>query len=554
MAFPTIQLLLCILWLSSEQMWEILRYCRANKLHMNIQNLIVTYLRALALLLSCVESLKPGHYSTTLNRSSFPAGFLFGAGSSAYQYEGAAHADGRKPSIWDTFVIENPEKISDHSTGDVADEFYYLYKEDVGLMKEIGLDIFRFSISWPRVLPNGKISGGVNWKGVDFYNSLINQLLSNGIEPFVTLFHWDVPQALEDEYGGFLSSEIVNDFRDYADFCFQEFGDRVKYWITLNEPNLFGKNGYATGSLAPGRCSNYIGNCTEGNSATEPYLVTHHLILSHATATNLYRQRYQASQKGAIGVIVGTIGEVPKYQTVSCIKASLRALDFGVGWILHPMTFGDYPKTMRYLVGNRLPNFTDEQSILVKGSLNFVGVNYYTARYVEDSNSNSSLLSYTTDSHVTYSTEKNGIPIGELIGPSWLYMYPRGLRDISLYIKKKYNLPIYITENGMADPNNIWIPIDEALNDGKRIMYHQLHLSYLVQAIKKGVDVRGYSVWSLLDGFEWTYGYSVRFGFTYVDYSNGLKRYLKSSAFWYQNFLQKKNATLDDHSLLLFSM
>ncbi|KAJ0095388.1 hypothetical protein Patl1_17269 [Pistacia atlantica] len=463
MAFPTIQLLLCILWLSSEQMWEILRYCRANKLHMNIQNLIVTYLRALALLLSCVESLKPGHYSTTLNRSSFPAGFLFGAGSSAYQYEGAAHADGRKPSIWDTFVIENPgfsfffftrnemsvlyyndhdvcdidiytvmtEKISDHSTGDVADEFYYLYKEDVGLMKEIGLDIFRFSISWPRVLPNGKISGGVNWKGVDFYNSLINQLLSNGIEPFVTLFHWDVPQALEDEYGGFLSSEIV---------------------------------------------------------------------------------------------------------------------------ILHPMTFGDYPKTMRYLVGNRLPNFTDEQSILVKGSLNFVGVNYYTARYVEDSNSNSSLLSYTTDSHVTYSTEKNGIPIGELIGPSWLYLYPRGLRDISLYIKKKYNLPIYITENGMADPNNIWIPIDEALNDGKRIMYHQLHLSYLVQAIKKGVDVRGYSVWSLLDGFEWSYGYSVRFGFTYVDYNNGLKRYLKSSAFWYQNFLQKKNATMDDHSLLLFSM
>ncbi|XP_031274812.1 beta-glucosidase 17-like [Pistacia vera] len=325
---------------------------------MKIQHLLVTYLLALTLLLPCIESLKPFQYSAMIDRSSFPAGFLFGAGSSAYQHEGAVHLDGRKPSIWDTFVVENPEKISDHSTGDVADEFYYLYKEDVAAMKEIGLDTFRFSISWPRVLPKGKISGGVNWKGVDFYNSLINELLLNDIEPFVTLFHWDLPQALEDEYGGFLSPEIVNDFHDYADFCFQEFGNKVKYWITLNEPNIFSKIGYATGIYAPGRCSNYIGICTEGNSATEPYLVTHHLILSHATAANLYRHKYQASQNGIIGVTVDTIWEVPKYQTISDRKAALRALDFYIGWILHPMTFGDYPMTMRYLVGNPLPNFT----------------------------------------------------------------------------------------------------------------------------------------------------------------------------------------------------
>ncbi|GLU00229.1 hypothetical protein SLE2022_176100 [Rubroshorea leprosula] len=211
-----------------------------------------------------------------INRNNFPDGFIFGVGSSAYQVEGATHSDGRKPSIWDTFVRQCPEKISDHSTGDVAEEFYYHYKEDIALMKEIGLDSFRFSISWPRILPGGKNSRGVNQQGVDFYNSLIDELLSNGIQPFVTLFHWDLPQTLEDEYGGFLSPSIVNHYRDYVDFCFNEFGDRVKHWVTLNEPNLFTEFGYADGTAALGRCSDYIGNCIAGNSATEPYLVAHH--------------------------------------------------------------------------------------------------------------------------------------------------------------------------------------------------------------------------------------------------------------------------------------
>ncbi|KAJ0095382.1 hypothetical protein Patl1_17267 [Pistacia atlantica] len=389
---------------------------------------LVSCLLALDLLLSTTESSNPFHYSTKLNRSSFPAGFLFGAGSSAYQYEGAAYADGRKRSIWDTFVIEHPEKIADHSTGDVADEFYYLCKEDVARMKEIGLDSFKFSISWPRVIPQGKLSRGVNWEGVKFYNDLINELLSNGIEPFLTLFHWDLPQALEDEYGGFLSPQIV---------------------------------------------------------------------------------------------------------------------------IVHPVTFGDYPKTMRDLVGNRLPNFTAEQSVLVKGSLDFLGVNYYTAWYAEDSNTSSILLlSYTTDSHVNETVEKNGIPIGELTGATWLYMYPKGLREIAMYIKKKYNLPMYITENGVADANNSSLPVDEALRDSMRITYHQLHLSYLLQAIKKGADVRGYSAWSLLDDFEWKSGYTVRFGFIYVDFSKELRRYLKDSAFWYKNILLKENTAINCSSLL----
>ncbi|KAL5760550.1 hypothetical protein ACOSQ2_019388 [Xanthoceras sorbifolium] len=503
------------------------------------------------------KSLKPcrDFYSTDqLNRSSFPAGFLFGVGSSAYQYEGAATLDGRKPSIWDTFVTKHPEKIADHSTGNLADGFYYLYKEDIARMKKIGLDTFRFSISWPRVLPQGKISGGVNWKGVNFYNSLINDLLSNGIQPFVTIFHWDLPQALEDEYGGFLSPKIVDDYRDYADFCFQEFGDRVKYWISLNEPNLFSSRGYASGIYAPGRCSNYIGNCTEGNSATEPYLVTHHLILSHANAAKLYREKYQTSQKGLVGITMDTRGKVPKFQTSASRKAALRALDFQLGWVVHPLTNGDYPKTMRYLVGNRLPNFTKEESILITGSLDFVGLNYYTSRYVDDAKSYSSIyLSYTTDSRVNETAERNGIPIGELAGGNWLYMYPEGIRDTVLYVKQKYSsLPIYITENGMADTNNNSLPIDDALKDHLRIKYHYLHLSYLLQAIKMGADVRGYSTWSFLDDFEWNSGYTVRFGLTYIDYTNGFKRYLKNSAFWFKNFLQMENATSD--SSLLVSM
>ncbi|GLT60703.1 hypothetical protein SLA2020_334590 [Shorea laevis] len=480
-----------------------------------------------------------------INRNNFPEGFIFGAGSSAYQLEGATNSDGRKPSIWDTFVRQYPEKISDHSTGDVADEFYYHYKEDIALMKEIGLDSFRFSISWPRILPGGKVSRGVNQEGVDFYNSLIDELLSNGIQPFVTLFHGDLPQTLEDEYGGFLSPDIVNDYRDYVDFCFNEFGDRVKHWVTLNEPNLFAKCGYADGTTAPGRCSDYIGNCTPGNSATEPYLVAHHLILSHATAVKLYRDKYKGSQNGTIGITVETYWMIPKYETVVSQQAASRALDFAFGWIVHPITYGDYPKIMRVMVGNRLPHFTEEESRMIRGSIDFLGINYYTARYVDDCTScptGDLHLSYSTDSHVNETDEKNGVPIGEPTGASWLYIYPDGIRQLVLYVKRKYmNPPIYITENGMADFNNKTLPIMEALNDSLRIKYHSLHLTYLLKAIKDGADVRGYYVWSFLDDFEWEFGYTERYGVTYVDFKNNLKRYFKRSTFWFKNFLAKDN-------------
>ncbi|KAG8646348.1 hypothetical protein MANES_10G147500v8 [Manihot esculenta] len=356
--------------------------------------------------------------SSEFSRRSFPDGFVFGAGSSSYQYEGATEQDGRKPSIWDTFTREHPEKIADHSNGKVAEDFYHRYEVDISLLKEIGLDSYRFSISWPRILPGGKLSRGVNWEGVNFYNSLINNLLSNGIQPLVTLFHWDVPQVLEDEYKGLLSPNIVKDFYNFVDFCFKEFGDRVKHWVTINEANLMSIYGYAYGQNAPGRCSDYIGNCTQGNSATEPYIVVHHLILCHAAAVKLYRQKYQASQGGIIGITVFTAWRVPKYDDVSCRRAASRALDFLIGWIMHPITYGDYPVTMKYLVGDRLPKFTEKQAKLVIGSFDFIGINYYTASYAEDLTSYSNVnLSYTTDSRVNVTTDKNGIPIGEPVNP-----------------------------------------------------------------------------------------------------------------------------------------
>ncbi|XP_030547473.1 beta-glucosidase 17-like [Rhodamnia argentea] len=496
-------------------------------------------------------SVADGEDNEIINRASFPSDFVFGVGSSAYQSEGAADQQGRGLSIWDTFTKLYPEKISDHSSGLIADEFYYRFQEDIKLLKAMGWDFFRFSISWPRIAPHGKISKGVNEQGVAFYNNLIDNLLAEGIQRFVTLFHWDVPQALEDEYGGFLSLNIVEDYIGYVNFCFREYGDRVKHWTTINEPNYFTIFGYATGSYAPGRCSIYINNYTTGNSATEPYIVGHHLLLSHAAAVQLYRNKYQAAQNGKIGMVIASFWMTPKYSTNISRKAASRALDFQFGWFAHPITYGDYPQSMRRYVGEQLPKFTKAQSEALKGSHDYIGVNYYTARYVDESTSPFTTLnlSYTTDCHCNLTAEKDGIPIGQPTAVSWLYIYPRGIRDLMRYVKKKYEDPtIYLTENGMADANNKSLPIEDALMDRLRTSYFQLHLSNLSKAIEEGVNVRGYFAWGFLDDFEWAEGYTTRYGLTFVDYGNGLKRYLKHSACWFKSFLRKDNDAGRDYS------
>ncbi|KAG6481117.1 hypothetical protein ZIOFF_057709 [Zingiber officinale] len=388
----------------------------------------------------------------------------------------------------------------------------------------MGVDAYRFSISWPRILPSGKLSGGVNQEGVKYYNNLINELLSNGLQPFVTLFHWDLPQALEDKYGGFLSPLIIKDYHDYVDVCFKEFGDRVKYWITFNEPLVFTTMGYALGEFTPGRCTPTIGNCTAGDSGKEPYVVAHHQLLAHAAAVKLYKDKYQSHQKGKIGITVTTTWYIPLSNSKFDNDAAQRALDFSFGWFMDPLTQGDYPFIMKSLVGDRLPEFTHEQSELAKDSYDFIGLNYYTASYVYGVPLSRVVnQSYMTDSFTSETTVCNGVPIGPVVtfhtmlvillgwnslvtrlfnatqkkifnlhdnftkaASSWPYVYPKGLRDLLLYTKAKYNNPvIYITENAVDEFNNATVlPLEEALKDKTRVDYFKDHLHYLQEAIR----------------------------------------------------------------------
>uniref|UniRef100_A0A7C9EVN9 Beta-glucosidase n=3 Tax=Opuntia streptacantha TaxID=393608 RepID=A0A7C9EVN9_OPUST len=410
-------------------------------------------------------------------------------------------------------------------------------------MKEMGIDAYRFSISWSRILPYGKLKKGVNQKGVVYYHNLINELLASGITPFVTLFHWDLPQALEDAYGGFLNPCIVDDFTDYADLCFREFGAKVKHWITLNEPWSFSYTGYVTGESAPGRCSKWQQlNCTGGDSATEPYVVAHNQLLAHAAAVQLYRRKYQASQKGIIGIALISHWFFPLTEVSRDQNAAIRALDFMFGWFMDPLAKGQYPRTMQSLVGERLPRFTKEQSRMLNGSFDFLGLNYYTAFYAAYAPGlKRAKPSYNTDSLVSQTAERDGIPIGPKAASDSLHVYPRGLRDLLLLIKSKYNNPlIYITENGIGEVNDDKLSLEEALSDKMRVQFHHDHLAFLHLAIKEGVKVKGYFAWSLLDNFEWSSGYAVRLGINYVDYKNGLKRYPKLSAHWFKRFLQKR--------------
>uniref|UniRef100_A0A0D9ZM19 Uncharacterized protein n=1 Tax=Oryza glumipatula TaxID=40148 RepID=A0A0D9ZM19_9ORYZ len=450
-----------------------------------------------------------------ISRRSFPKGFIFGTSSSSYQ-------------------------------------------EDVRIMKEMGMDAYRFSISWSRILPNGSLSGGVNREGINYYNNLINELLSKEVQPFATLFHFDTPQALEDKYKGFLSPNIINDYKDYAEICFKEFGDRVKHWITFNEPWNFCSMGYASGTMAPGRCSSWEkGKCRVGDSGREPYTACHHQLLAHAETVRLYKEKYQfteeairqspfirdnnlnrrsaklssiiqnylllgiqfqlgpggggrALQKGRIGIILNSEWFVPLSQSKSSNDAARRVLDFMLGWLMDPLIRGDYPLNMRELVGNRLPKFTKEQSEMVKGAFDFIGLNYYSSSYAENAAS------------------------------SWLHIYPQGLRELLLYIKENYGNPtIFITENGVDEVNNKTMPLKEALNDNTRIEYYHKHLLALRNAMRDGANVKGYFAWSLLDNFEWADGYTLRFGLNFVDYDDGMKRHPKNSAHWFKKFLRE---------------
>ncbi|XP_042517815.1 beta-glucosidase 11-like isoform X3 [Macadamia integrifolia] len=411
-------------------------------------------------------------------------------------------------------------------------------------MVDTGLEAYRFSISWSRVIPNGR--GSVNPKGVHYYNSLINELLSHGIQPYVTLFHYDVPQALEDEYGGWLSRKIVKDFTAYADVCFREFGDRVSYWTTMNEANVLVLGGYDSGTFPPGRCSSPYGlNCTRGNSTTEPYIAAHNILLAHASAARLYKKKYQAKQNGVIGLNILTSGLVPLTNSTEDVRAAQRVHDFIHGWFLDPLVFGDYPETMKKNVGSRLPFFTPYQSKLVKGSCDFFGLNHYSTMHIKDNPV--SLKMTQRDFHedmAVKSSEQGPLPSGQFP------IDPAGLQSVLEHLKQVYgNPPVFIHENGQMTNRNA--SLDAYLNDTSRVEYLEAFIGGLLQAMRNGSDTRGYFVWSFMDLFELFDGLKSSFGLYYVDFNDpDLKRYAKFSAHWYSNFLKgKKDESVPTGSL-----
>ncbi|XXG76779.1 hypothetical protein AAC387_Pa08g1065 [Persea americana] len=478
-----------------------------------------------------------------ISRADFPTGFVFGTASSAYQFEGAVNEGNKGMNIWDTFTRQ-PGRILDFSKADTAVDQYHRFKSDVDLMKYLGMDAYRFSIAWSRIFPNG--TGESNQEGIDYYNSLIDALVEKGIQPYVTLYHWDLPQALEDRYGGWLSSQIIEDFENYSYTCFQAFGDRVKYWVTFNEPHGFSLHGYDLGIQAPGRCS-IFGHlfCKNGDSSTEPYIVAHNILLSHAAAFHTYERHFKVRQGGHIGIALDANWYEPISDKDEDLYAAKRAIDFSIGWFLDPLFFGRYPHSMKALVGNRLPEITPKMSKLLMGSLDFVGVNHYTSLYARNDRTKIRKLvlqDALSDSATITTSIRGGVPIGERAASLWLHIVPWGIRKLMRYIKDNYrNPPVLITENGMDDFNGPFINLRKALQDVKRISYHRDYLSNLSAAIREdGCNVQGYFVWSLLDNWEWNSGYTVRFGLYFIDYKNNLTRIPKASVQWFKRLLLKE--------------
>ena len=326
----------------------------------------------------------------------FPEDFVWGAATSSYQIEGATDEGGRGVSIWDTYCAE-AGNIIDGSNGDIACDHYHRVEDDVRLMKELGLKAYRFSIAWPRILPYGKADGGINHEGIAFYNRLIDELIRNDIEPWVTLYHWDLPQTLEDLYGGWLSPKIIEDFGDYASVCFEAFGDRVKKWITINESWTVAVQGYGDGSKAPGKIV---------NPQVDVYVVAHHLLLAHARAVRNYRERFSKTQRGIVGISNCGDFRYPLNPETSEDKAAAeRSMVFQYAWLTDPLVFGDYPFEMRQRLGDRLPKFTEAQRLDMIGSIDFLGLNHYSTLYASAKTERPTYQGYWADMDVEFSSD-----------------------------------------------------------------------------------------------------------------------------------------------------
>ncbi|KAF7017507.1 hypothetical protein CFC21_030944 [Triticum aestivum] len=483
------------------------------------------------LLLRRASAIDRGHFPP-------PTSFLFGTSTAAYQIEGG-YLEGKKGlSNWDIYTHKQGT-IEDGSNGDIAADHYHRYMEDIELMHSLGVNSYRFSIAWTRILPRGRF-GHVNPDGVAFYNAIINALLHKGIQPFVTIFHYDIPHELEERYGGWLSPEIQKDFGYFAKVCFRLFGDRVKFWVTMNQPNLLAKFSYLNGWFPPGHCSKPFGNCAFGNSSIEPYIAGHNMILSHANAVSIYRNNYQERQGGYIGISVSARWYEPLRNTTIDQLAVERAISFNVPWFLDPIILGDYPAEMHKILGPTLPEFTLKQKKKLHATkLDFIGLNHYSTWYAKDCIfSPCEMDPMDGDARVLSLVERDGVPIGKETGAPFFYDVPHGMEKAVMYYKQRYNnTPTYITENGCAQASNSSMTAKDFTGDTERIDYISGYLTYLVSAMRKGADIRGYFVWSILDDFEWTSGYKDRFRLYHVDFKTQ-KRTPKLSAEWFREFLK----------------
>lgn len=447
----------------------------------------------------------------------FPASFKFGGASAAYQIEGYSEADGKGPSVWDDFTKQEG-RIADGSSGDDGPDSYIHYKDDVRILKDIGMQFYRFSISWPRVMSDGT-KASRNAAGIQYYNNLIDELLANGIEPIVTMYHWDLPSRLQD-LGGFVNPLFPQYFEEYARLLYVEFGDRVKEWLTFNEPSEFCPNGYSNNVWAPG--ISVIGG---------EYYCAHHMLLAHAKAYHLYYDSFKATQGGRVGITLNSGFYYPKDPANPADVAAAHAgFMFQFGIYAWPVLIGDYPEVVRNNVDqfsieqgypwSRLPKFTPEEIEYVKGTSDFLGLNYYTSRMVEaPANPNTYPIIYDDSRANAY-----GDPSWPRAKSEWLFSYPDGLRDILIFIKDNFNgIETIITENGWSD--------DGELEDDNRMEYLRLHLNAILEAIEAGANVSGHTTWSAVDNFEWLMGYTEKFGIHQFDQITKSRRPKKSATF-----------------------
>lgn len=431
----------------------------------------------------------------------FPRGFVWGVATASYQIEGAWKEDGKGLSIWDTFS-HTPGKIANGDTADVACDHYHRFAEDLSLLKELGAKAYRFSISWPRVLPEGR--GLVNWRGLDFYDRLVDSLLTLGITPFVTLHHWDLPQSLQD-IGGWTNRDVLGYFADYTSLVVHRLGDRVTHWITLNEPWCIAHFGYLSGEHAPG--------IKDKKAAIQ---VGHNLLVGHGLATQAIRSVDSRSQVGIALILSPYEPYVDSPENMAVAEEQWRIEGT---WFLDPIFKACYSPEMLKACAIDAPHVRPGDFALIAQRLDFLGVNYYFRNVVDK------------DGNII-----KRVPGSDYTDMDW-EICPAAFRRLLIKLNSEYQLPpVFITENGAAFPDKV--TNNNCVHDPQRIKYIHEHLIELRQAMREGVSVKGYFVWSLLDNFEWSLGYSKRFGITYVDYVTQ-RRIPKDSFNWYARVIRR---------------